>query len=503
MATYLALLFVLWGVMLGIDALLFTLIDARYTFFDSPMTWLRVAAILLSGSLWLWLRRGTRALSTLAAIDLGATFTLAALLGVFLSQFDSVLGADFVFILVLSMLFTARAGIVPSTPLRTVLVGVLCSVPIALGTWWSHTHGKDPAYVPSPGFLAGLVLLWCLVSVVLCAFISHVIYGLQRKVREAMRLGQYTLEERIGEGGMGVVYRARHALLRRPTAIKLLPPERAGESAIARFEREVQVTCRLTHPNTIALYDFGRTPEGVFYYAMEYLEGIDLEALVRADGPQPPGRVRSILQQVAGALAEAHAAGLVHRDVKPANVFLCERGGLTDFVKVLDFGLVRELSQGNPRSSGSVGITGTPLYLSPEAITSPEKADARSDLYSLGAVAWFLLTGEPVFSAGTVMEVCARHLHAPPLPPSERLGRPLPESLERLILACLEKDPARRPPSATALLRGLAACEDVPAWSEDDARAWWARHSREPRHEAAPPEAPRTLTVTRVGRRAA
>jgi len=202
------------------------------------------------------------------------------------------------------------------------------------------------------------------------------------------RLGQYTLERKIGAGGMGIVYRASHAMLRRPTAIKLLPPDRAGEASIARFEREVQMTAQLSHPNTVAIYDYGRTPEGVFYYAMEYLDGINLEDLVRTYGAQPAGRVLAILDQVCGALAEAHERGLVHRDIKPANIILTERGGEPDVAKVVDFGLVKPIVTDDPRLTMSMPgvMTGTPLYLSPESLTSPESGDPRSDLYALGAV---------------------------------------------------------------------------------------------------------------------
>jgi serine/threonine-protein kinase len=224
---------------------------------------------------------------------------------------------------------------------------------------------------------------------------SGVIYGLRREVRRALRLGQYTLEEKLGEGGMGVVYRARHALLRRPTAVKLLKGDRLGEASLRRFEREVQLTASLSHPNTVSVYDFGRTPEGVVYYAMEYLEGLSLEQLVAEAGAQPPGRVVHVLRQVLGALAEAHGVGLVHRDVKPGNVILCERGGLSDVAKVVDFGLVKDLDAADALSHEGM-LVGTPLYLAPEAIRSPN-ADPRSDLYSLGAVAYVLLTGNHVF----------------------------------------------------------------------------------------------------------
>jgi serine/threonine-protein kinase len=275
---------------------------------------------------------------------------------------------------------------------------------------------------------------------------------------------------------MGSVYRARHAMLRRPTAIKLVPPEKASASALARFEREVQLTASLSHPNTVSVFDYGHTPDGIFYYAMEYLEGTNLDALVRADGPQPPARVVHVLRQVASALVEAHGIGLIHRDIKPENVILCERGGIPDVAKVVDFGLVRDLEPASgARLTQANVIHGTPLYLSPEAIRAPDAVDARSDLYGLGAVGYYLLTGTHVFGGATTVEVCSHHLHSQPVPPSERLGRPVPAGLERLILACLEKEPARRPATAAELRDALGDLDDVGSWGERDAREWWQR----------------------------
>lgn len=295
----------------------------------------------------------------------------------------------------------------------------------------------------------------------------------QKAEIEAKQLGQYRLLQEIGSGAMGVVYKGQHAMLRRPTAIKMLNVDRVNEASIQRFEREVQITCSLNNPHTVAIYDYGRTPEGVFYYAMEYLDGIDLQSLVERDGPQPEGRVASILRQVCASLYEAHAMGLVHRDVKPANVMLNRRGGEPDVVKVLDFGLVKALEdeRDTPRS-----MSGTPLYMSPEAIQTPHLVDGRSDLYALGAVGYFLLTGETAFRAQTLSELCEMHVSAIPQPPSQRLGRAVSAELEHAILACLEKNRAKRPQTA----RDLAAMLDrVPSrWTLDDAEAWWSRFER-------------------------
>jgi serine/threonine protein kinase len=321
-----------------------------------------------------------------------------------------------------------------------------------------------------------LFLTWMSVAIALTAVASQVLYGLRREVRDAQRLGQYTLVERLGQGGMGVVYRAEHALLRRPTAVKLLPPTKHTDS-IARFEREVQLMAELTHPNTVAIYDYGRTADGVFYYAMEYLDGIDLECLVTLGGAQPPGRVIHLLRQVCGSLDEAHRRGLIHRDVKPANLFLCRRRSEPDTVKVLDFGLVKDVATQAPTLSRADLMIGTPLYMAPEAFLQPDSVEARSDLYSLGAVAYLLLTGTPVFSGATAVEICANHIHAEPEPLSTRLWRELPADLEQLVLACLAKKPEQRPAEASVLRAALEACADAGRWSGAQAESWWSAHA--------------------------
>jgi eukaryotic-like serine/threonine-protein kinase len=322
-----------------------------------------------------------------------------------------------------------------------------------------------------------------------------VISGLRTRVRNVTRLGQYTLEDKLGEGGMGTVYRARHALLRRPTAIKVLSAERIGLSAIARFEREVQVTARLSHPNIVPVYDFGRSHAGTFYYAMEFLDGVDLQNLVARDGPQHAGRVVRILAQAAEALAEAHAVELIHRDVKPANIILVQRAAESDVVKLVDFGLVKDLEQEKSAAESALHhIQGTPLYMAPESIVDPKSVDARSDLYALGAVGYFLLTGVPVFDGETTFAVLGKHAHVAPQPPSERVAN-VPPKLEALVLRCLEKDPGRRFQSASELLGALAACDDAPVWTQADAVAWWQtrRPAKASRH--APSPYARTLAI--------
>jgi serine/threonine-protein kinase len=262
-------------------------------------------------------------------------------------------------------------------------------------------------------------------------------------------------------------------MLRRPTAVKLLPSGQAGADRLQRFEREVQMTSRLTHPNTVAIFDYGRTPDGVFYYAMEYLEGFTLTELVQTAGPLPPSRIAFVLRQIAGSLAEAHAVGLIHRDVKPDNVIVCDRGGLCDLAKVLDFGLVKEFQSPETAVSTADAVIGTPLYMSPEAFRAPGSVGVASDLYCLGAVAYYLATGRHVFEASSFVEISSHHLMTPPEPPSKRRGSPLPEKLERLILACLEKDPADRPKSATAVELAAIEITDAEPWTQSQARGWW------------------------------
>ncbi len=294
----------------------------------------------------------------------------------------------------------------------------------------------------------------------------------------ARTLGQYTLLEKIGEGGMGVVYKARHALMRRDTAVKLLLPEHADDATIARFEKEVQLTCRLKHPSTIQVYDYGRTFDGIFYYAMEYLEGLTLQRLVDEFGPLPGNRVVHVLIQVCDSLAEAHSLGLVHRDIKPANIFLCCQAGVTDLVKVLDFGLVAS----GPGAEFSDGLepdrhAGTPQFMAPEAFSPGAVPDPRMDIYAVGATGYFLLTGREVFDGATVEELRRQHESEAPSRPSHHASEiSIHPDLEALILDCLDKDPARRPASATALSTRLRALREHLIWARQDSANWWAGH---------------------------
>jgi serine/threonine protein kinase len=235
----------------------------------------------------------------------------------------------------------------------------------------------------------------------------------------------------------------------------------------------------LNNPHTVAIYDFGHTPEGVFYYAMEYLDGIDLQTLVERYGPQPVPRVIHMLLQVCSSLYEAHSLGLVHRDIKPANIMLNRRGGEPDVIKVLDFGLVKAIDDQQQRGmTHQASLTGTPLYMSPEAIQMPNSVDPRSDLYAVGAMGYFLLTGQPVFEADSIVDLCQKHVATPPVTPSERVGTPIAAELEGAILACLEKSRAKRPQTARDLAALISRCAEATAWSIEDSDAWWGRHER-------------------------
>jgi eukaryotic-like serine/threonine-protein kinase len=438
-----------------------------------------LAAAAAFAAVWAACRWGRRSVETLRRIDASSLLLAGAALGSLGLVPLAFLDVTYPMVVNVGLLLIARAVIVPSLASRTVVVSVAAAAPALALMGWNAARSGLGADLRSPG-PANLAIQsgWLVAALLLSVLASRVTYGLRAEVREASQVGQYTLEEKLGEGGMGVVYRARHARLKRPTAVKLLSPAKVGPQTVERFEREVQITARLTHPNTVAVFDYGRTLDGVFYYAMEYLEGISLEKLVIEDGPQPPGRVVHVLRQIAGALGEAHALGLVHRDITPANVMLCERGGAPDIAKVLDFGLVKDQElPAAPALTQSNMIVGTPLYMAPEALTAPERVGPRTDLYGLGAVGYYLLTGSHVFGGKTV-EVFGHLLHTRPAWPSERLGRAIPPGLEAVILSCLEKDPGLRPRDAQALIDALDAA-GVEPWTEANARACWAARAAE------------------------
>ena len=451
-----------------------------------------------AGALWWLCQRGARSVRFSRTIEAAGGlvfFCGSSLLGRYvligfarersLSTAEGVLMAE-AYLAALGLVGTAlmvvvRAALIPSSPRRTLLYTAAVGLPTVLSPSFlvpAADGGLSLRALDSSAFPwlpTGLAIVWTFV-VIASTVVSRVIFGLRAQVREARKLGQYVLDRKIGEGGMGEVYRAWHGMMRRPTALKLLRPDHAGASSLLRFEREVQLTARLTHPNTITIFDYGRTHDGVFYYAMELLDGATLQRIVEISGPQAEGRVVRILSMACGALAEAHAIGLIHRDIKPANIMLCTQGGERDVVKLLDFGLVKELAvDADPGVSVAGHLTGTPLYMAPESILAPDSVDARTDLYALGAVAYFLLAGRDVFTGNSIVEVCSGHLHQTPEPLAAR-GVSVSAELEAVVLACLEKKPERRPQSALELRRRLYACAIKP-WDAEQSSAWWLEHA--------------------------
>ena len=317
-------------------------------------------------------------------------------------------------------------------------------------------------------------ILVVLVGAVVAIYASHVLHNLRQEIHDAKQFGQYQLSTKLGSGGMGDVYLAEHILMKRPCALKLIRSEASADpAAIARFEREVKATASLTHPHTIEIYDYGHTSDGTFYYVMEYLPGLSLADLLAECGPLPAGRVIFLLRQACSALAEAHQAGLIHRDLKPGNLYISERGGQCDFVKVLDFGLVKLTRQSNQSQlTADHVISGTPLYMAPEQALAQQDLDGRADLYALGAIAYQMLTGTPPFDEENAMAVMVAHAHQEVPPISSR--RPdIPEDLQRVVMRCLEKSPDNRYATASELEQALADCSAAGEWDSQHAAVWW------------------------------
>jgi len=437
------------------------------------------ATLALAILAFLWrglLVRGARSHEMLLQIDLLITIGSGCTFGIVAPLAYELEAAAYTCLLYESFVVFTRALLVPSSARRTLIVSTLAFVPIIAGSVVLAVLdgiGTADLEIPGPAFVAGDIL-YNAVAVMLATTGSRIIYTLRGQVSEAKQLGQYTLEAKIGEGGMGTVYRAKHGLLRRETAIKVVQREKAGVDALVRFEQEVQLLSQLTHPNTVAVFDYGRSLEGEVYYAMELLDGVNLQRLVEVDGPQSVGRVVRILTQVCGALQEAHDKGLIHRDIKPANIILCERGGVPDVAKVVDFGLVQEIKGAAPDASKHV--LGTPAYLAPENVTDPSTVGLAVDLYALGAVGYFLLSGQLVFTGKTSGEIALKHVTDQPRPLSSVIDTPIPPALEVVIMRCLAKQPGDRYPSATTLAEALDAI--AATWDRELARTWWEAHRK-------------------------
>ena len=372
------------------------------------------------------------------------------------------------------------AAIVPNSPMKTLVASLIAVSMNPLGMLiarargsWEFGSASNVLIMHYPDYL--------LVGV--AVVISRVMTKLGQQVTKAREMGSYRLVSLLGKGGMGEVWRARHHMLARDAAIKLIQPDmmngKSGSNSVTirrRFEQEARTTASLRSPHTVELYDFGVTKDGVFYYVMELLDGIDLETLVKKFGPQPPARVANILRQVCRSLADAHGHGMIHRDIKPTNIFLCRMGNEYDFAKVLDFGLVKVLDEQETQITLDGATTGTPAFMAPEMAMGNSPVDGRTDLYGLGCVAYWLTTGSLVFEEKGATAMLLAHLQKTPVAPSQRTQTAVPATLERAIMMCLAKDPAQRPASADALVRMLEGSDGAGSWTSEDAERWWRTH---------------------------
>jgi plasmid stabilization system protein ParE len=420
--------------------------------------------------------------------NLGLAFEIASSYAIAAAEFGDPMGLEMhsgylglSWVAVWVVLFTV---VVPTSPRRALLAALasVSSVPVIIGLLIAS--GATTLRLDPTEFFLGLVFPYLLV--VGMAYVgARVVYHLGTEVKRARELGSYRLEEKLGEGGMGEVWRARHRMLSRPAAIKLIRPAVAGdgrggvsEEAVRRFQREAEVIARLRSPHTVELFDFGIATDGAFYYVMELLDGLDADSLLRRFGPTPSERAIYLLRQVCHSLSEAQSCGLVHRDIKPANIFLCRYGEEYDFVKVLDFGIVgavRDTPGGNLMHTQGDTVRGTPAFIAPEQALGTD-VDGRADIYATGCLAYWLLTGQFVFTADTSMGLLLQHAQTPPAPPSTRTELPIPAALDDLVLSCLAKDPAKRPQSARELSLRLAEVEGADAWTQERARDWWVTH---------------------------
>lgn len=446
--------------------------------------WAHVVAVVPVGLVWLVCRGRSLQTTTIQIVEgVGLVLTSAAFV-VMGANIPAAAGAATTTAYALSFGLIARAIFVPSKARHTAWLGFAIGVPLVIAVYLNflrvdldvwNSHGffrriEDPSSLARAQAIQ-ITFVWGLTTL-LAAWASRVIYGLRKDVRDAMQLGQYTVEEKLGEGGMGTVYRAQHGMLKRPTAVKLLSPQWNAPQYFDQFRREVQMTAKLRHPNTVTIYDYGRTADGTFYYAMELLDGVTLEEVVKGDGELPESRAIHVLRECAMALEEAHSIGLVHRDVKPNNIMLTKQGGLDDVTKILDFGLVKRVdADAEVTKTWGGAIKGTPAFMSPEQILEPESIDGRSDIYSLGAVGYYMLTGRLVFD-GPPVKILAQHLSGEPSPLSEVTEREFHPELERIIMQCLEKRRADRPPSCAEVADLLSAVSIEP-WSQRHAALWW------------------------------
>lgn len=455
--------------------------------FQDPIDWAATAASIVAGLVVAALVASPR-LSWETKVNLGLVFEVAASYGIALSQYlgVSVVAAAPIVLHVISPSWVAVwmvffAVVVPAPPGRALLalIGAASAPPVVIGLALHHA-GLSHLMSPSMFFLHHVF------TYMICAMLGYVgarvVYALGADVSRARELGSYRLIERLGAGGMGEVWKASHHLLARQAAIKFIRPDAIASSdpqetktVLKRFELEARATASLSSAHTVAIYDYGVTDDGTFYYVMELLDGMDCDRLIRSFGPLPPARVVHLMAQVCESLEEAHDKHLIHRDVKPANIYVCRSGNRCDFVKVLDFGIVAHpLAPSVPelRLTLPQEAVGTPQFMAPE-VALGQKLDGRADLYGLGCVAYWLAAGRPVFEGSSVYDVIAKHLHEPPDPPSLHAPGGMPPELDALILRCLAKEPAQRPADARELARQLRVLPLPDPWSEELAEAWW------------------------------
>lgn len=457
--------------------------------FEDPGQWVPPASIFLTSLLMYFIAGSDRVSSRTKirfAIGYEVVVSFAICWTIYWSAFDDLptgqINRDVIGLNQVAVWMLAYTVFVPMRP-RDAVIGLLGS---ALATPITYTIlarlGQAPALPLDQLFW--LFTFGYLITAVLAYFMARVIYSLGEEVRRAKELGSYRLEQRLGAGGMGEVWRARHRMLARPAAVKLVSPTMLGADpdrlveTRARFEREAQATAQLQSSHTVELYDYGMADDGRLYYAMELLDGIDLDRLVDEFGPAPPERVIHILTQACASLAEAHDRGLIHRDIKPGNIFLCHHALEIDVVKVLDFGLAKHtvLEEGGGRLSRTGAFQGTPAFLAPEQARGDENVDGRADLYALGCVAYWLLTGSLVFDTPSPTAMIVAHATEIPASPSQRASSPIPPELEEIVMACLEKVADDRPATARELSERLAAVPLDEPWTSGRAEAWWAEH---------------------------
>jgi len=471
----------LWTLGLALDLFILRVTNPNFVP-SSLMTSIEVLGLALSLSMYAYVRFSPHDLHIKA--NVGLAFMLAnaffvAVLNAWTFMSSQVVAMHVSWNAFLILVFSM---ITPTTPKRIFWTSLVAATMDPLAVWLAHLNGQImPSLVETfvffiPNYAAAII----------ATLPARVFQRMGRQLREAQELGSYRLVEQLGQGGMGEVWRAEHRLLARSAAVKLVRPEVLGAATadearvvLKRFEREARATAALSSPHTIQVFDFGTTDQGSFYYVMELLTGRDLESLVRSFGPQPAERVIFLLRQACHSLADAHARGLVHRDIKPANIYVCRMGLEYDFVKVLDFGLVK--LKDRPTFNQTLvtmdhKTTGTPAYMAPEVILGEANIDRRADVYAMGCVAYYLLTGQLVFEADTPMKMLMHHVQTKPVPPSQRTELRIPPELDAIVMRCLEKDPAMRPQDALEMFELTCGCHSCDGWSYQRAQGWWEAH---------------------------